>query len=65
MDFLAGILFGVGVTGAACLILLERAMTAVDKAVKSLEAVTEERRNQETCDDADRWKLGRTEEDDE
>lgn len=64
MDFLAGALCGVGVTGAACLILLERAMTAVDKAVKSLEQATEDKRR-ETYDDADSWKLGRTEDDDE
>lgn len=65
MDFMAGALCGGSLAMIAFLVVMERAMTAVNRAVKSLEQVTEERRNHETYDDSDSWKLGRIDDEDE
>lgn len=65
MDFMAGALCGGSLAMIVSMVILERAMAAVDRAVKSLEQVTEERRNHETYDDSDSWKLGRIDDEDE
>jgi hypothetical protein len=65
MDFMAGALCGGSLTAIAFLVVIERVTAAVDRAVKRLDQVAEDRRNQETYDDSENWKLGRTDDDDE
>lgn len=60
MDFLAGMLFGVGVTGIGFILLASRSLNAMTRRLESLEYAVESQPRRKPLDDADWWKDGRT-----
>lgn len=58
MDFLAGLLFGVGVTGIGCILLASRSMNAISERMAALEYAVQARPGRKPLDDADWWKDG-------
>lgn len=65
MDFTAGFIMGVGVTGLSFILMISGSMNTISVRMKYLEETVKKRVKRETYDDADRWKLGLTEEEDD
>lgn len=60
MDFLAGMLFGVGVTGIGFILLASRSLNAMSDRMAGLEYAVLSRPARNPLDEADWWKDGRT-----
>jgi hypothetical protein len=64
MDFLAGTLFGVGVTGFVFVVAGSRSIARLDQMVGALDRMMKEGRNHEKYDDSESWKWGGVDDDD-